>query len=460
MKTEKSQVRSSIKKVKDFFGIAASMDGKVGTAIDIKSENMMGKASGKRNFIGIKSHSAMWTSVIDFETSRSHAHSIIIGISGGSSEESVKGIHKPYLIISANDLNSKNFAKQLGRTMLEPACVICIDTIGLNNHGSKRLKLFLKNTIDMFDARVCLALCVSEDTYEVYSDYIEKKFQFDSSPILPKLGGSSSKNELEEALRKVKEAEENMKKIKKENDWLREEVSKNYSRVKCAEDQLETEQVRSKRLEEDNMNLRSKLNDLEASVSDSDVIRKEKESLKFQLETSETSRKEVVEKNKELTEKLRNSTFDFKLKEVDDSRALKNLEEKYADECKLTNELKKEIQTLKASCNKSEQLTGAEPSSELGKDSQLAILKERLLKNEQCPSAVTRIFRSVKDFKYTVDSEVNDATNTVKCQVTITRGRIIMNHPTLTKFSGEGHDEESAKEDAFKKLILSIVTSE
>ena len=68
-------------------------------------------------------------------------------------------------------------------------------------------------------------------------------------------------------------------------------------------------------MEEDNITLRSKLNDLDASVSNS-VFMKEKESLKFQLETSESSRKELVEKNKDLTEKLRNSTFDFKVSKI------------------------------------------------------------------------------------------------------------------------------------------------
>ena len=59
--------------------------------------------------------------------------------------------------------------------------------------------------------------------------------------------------------------------------------------------------------------------------------------------------------------------------------------------------------------------------------------------------------------KYSVKYEENEATRKIVCNVTITRGRVIMNFPTLTHFSGEGIDEETSKEKAFEQFISSVM---
>ena len=47
---EKHQITNSVRKVMDFFGIAASVDGQ--TVTEVRSQNQIGKASGKRDVFG------------------------------------------------------------------------------------------------------------------------------------------------------------------------------------------------------------------------------------------------------------------------------------------------------------------------------------------------------------------------------------------------------------------------
>ena len=132
----KDQIFSAVKKVRDFFGIAASVDGKKVETVR-KSNNQMGKASGKRDLQGLRSRSNLSSCFIQYEETRHNAHSLIVGlaIEDQNLDKNLKGIDTPFLIISVEDLNSKNFANQLGRTMLEPSCTIFIKTASLERCG-------------------------------------------------------------------------------------------------------------------------------------------------------------------------------------------------------------------------------------------------------------------------------------------------------------------------------------
>ena len=146
------QIRASITKVKEFFGVAASVDGK--TVSSVKSEIQLGKSSVKRDLFGHRQRAQLWGSVSDFEESRSNANTVIVGLDTDDEEglfKCLKGIDRPFLSISADDMNSRNFTKPLGRTMLEPACTILIRTDGLLRAGKERLLRLLKPLQNLFD---------------------------------------------------------------------------------------------------------------------------------------------------------------------------------------------------------------------------------------------------------------------------------------------------------------------
>ena len=416
---------SAVTKVKDFFGIAVSVDGK--TVVKLKSDNPMGKASGKRNILGQITHSSLWKNISTFETSRYSAYSVIIGVQSDDSRQVVKGIDRPFIIISAEDLNCKNFAKQLGRTMLEPACVICIETAGLDKNGSARLLRFLKCIKDLFDSRVCVALCASEDTAELFTELIEKHFNLDSS-LTSKPAGDST--ELDKALEKIRIVEEEKEKLLKENALLRSEVS--LSRVRDLEDQLKLEQAEKKEVEESNTSLRAQLARLESE----NVVQ--------------------GKKNKQLTDELRKLANDYKMLQVQRNLALPSLEHP----CK-SNQRSQDIMVPNelVADNIDKEIENSNSSSvDVEKKKELSIIKERLKRNDagKLLNASLHAYRCIKDLEYSTKFEENEQTKMVKCSVTITKGKIIMNFPTLIRFSGEGRDEKSAKQCAFEQFILLV----
>ena len=54
--------------------------------VKLKSDNPMGKASGKRNILGQITHSSLWKNISTFETSRYSAYSVIIGVQSDDSK--------------------------------------------------------------------------------------------------------------------------------------------------------------------------------------------------------------------------------------------------------------------------------------------------------------------------------------------------------------------------------------
>ena len=459
MKIEKAQVRCSVKNVKEFFGIAASADGKI--IANQKSENQMGKASGKRNILGEFSNSNIWKTIIDFETHRENACSVLVGINGGNAKQIVKGINRPYLIISAQDLNYKNFSKQLGRTMLEPTCVVCIETDGVEVNGSKRLIRLLKSTKDLFDSRVCVVLSLSVDSSDMYTDYIEKVFDFNpnSNMSAPAPNECNPKEEPRDYIKKIKEAEEKSDNLSKENNFLNEQYSVCLKRVGELAEQLKSEVLSKEKLEDENNALRRKLDILKGS----DSIDEENDRLQSKVNSLQIELNGKVQENSDLVNELRKLQYDSKTAEIEHKTALDTMKEKYEIQCKETDDLRRELSSLKLTEGSKQASTENPRSEEINEKSDLSIIRDRLIKHGQSSStsAVLRVAKSIKNFRYDQPIfETDEKTNTTKCWVTISRGKIIMNYPELTKWYGEGIDETSAKENAFNKLILSIVNPE
>ena len=408
---EKHQITNSVRKVMDFFGIAASVDGQ--TVTEVRSQNQIGKASGKRDVFGQKSHSQLWRSVNNFEETRYAACAVIVGINDENVETSLKCIDRPFLLIPSNDLNSKNFTKQLGRIMLESSFIIIIRTGGLERSGSQRLLRFLKNIKDLFDSRVRVVLCVAEETDENITNYIEQMFTFE--PSLAIESSIDSNIQIEKALKKTRVAEEKVTTLQAENTLLINEKSVLSGQVYNLGEELKIQKVSNQELAEKN--------------------------------------EELLRANSVLAGKVRKATHDFELAGIQHKQAMEVLENKFKAQ-------QIESESLRANLDEHSAQQQKEGATSDSKDSDISKIKDRLAKYMSKElSSVTKTNKCIKDFKYSTEYEKDKVTGIIRSNVTITKGRIIMNYPDLTHFSGEGYDEESSKEKAFNNFIWSVMNS-
>ena len=505
---EKVKISNAIKEVMDFFGIAKSVDGKV--AAKVKSVNVMGKASGKRDMLGHRSHSQLWSSIKKFEDARYKASSVILGCNEKIAEKCVKGIDRPFLIISADDMNSKNFTKQLGKTMLEPTCSICIETEGLDMKGTKRLGRFLKSIKDLFDCRLCVILCSSSDNPDKpFPEHCEQNFELDINCSNSDAIETTLESKLEKKRRSM--TLENADKLNKETDALKHEVSVKDIQIQNKElvikgmnGQLEAAKSKCTHFEKENADLQAKLKMAEAehqqtkqkssfletqlnnlkttTKHDSELVmqvmtlKSDIESLRTKFEVSESKaaefetenadlwiemkkiedeKEKAFKKNLELENNLRAIKYKSSVEKAERIETINELEKMYRNECFQTSALEKEIHILKSGSANNGRIEETVAVSEENKSS-LEVIKERLIKNQDKAScAVNQTYRSIKDLKYTTAYKKNDGD--MRCDVCIEKGKIIMSYPGLTRFSGVGIDEESSKLDAFKKFVSSVI---
>ena len=151
---DKREIAKAVKNVMGFFSVAKCVNG---TSAKLKSTNLMVKASGKR---GSSVFSEFWSSVEDFEQERSASNCVIVSCicSVKNINQCAKACEHSFLIISADDMNCKDFCKQLGKVMLEPKATIFIETTGLNKEGANRLASFTKSVSNLFDSRIRMVL--------------------------------------------------------------------------------------------------------------------------------------------------------------------------------------------------------------------------------------------------------------------------------------------------------------
>ena len=447
----------------DFFGVAKSVDGR--SAAKTKSLNVMGRASWKRDLSGKRSSSKFWSLVKDFEAERVKLTTLIVSCEERNAESCVKGIDRPFLIISAEDINSKNFSKHLGKTMMEPTYYLCIETVGLDEDGSERLARFMRYIRDMFDNRCCVVLCAPKEVSGDVASYSEKHFELDNHS-LEKKEGVEPDSKLEQTLERFQQVQEEAKNLKKENFMLAKEFSAKEMKINDMKTKIDS-------LFEDLENVSAKENALKNKSVDSQIKWKENnDELEENLRKKTAEYASVKTKLGETLSTLEASekeNFSLKVKLGDTENDLRKL--KY--ECKIEaakqseviNELRFKCRCLKKESPKPEkEIVSLKVSdsaninpidSVVEKNISLLIIKERLVKNNaKSSSAVNLVARSIKDLKYSVSFiEVGEIT---RCAVAITNGKIIMNYPGLLNFVGEGNDKENSKCNAFENFILAV----
>ena len=447
----------------DFFGVAKSVDGR--RAANTKSLNIMGRASGKRDLTGKRSSSQFWSLVKDFEADRVKLTTLIVSSEEKNAEICIKGIDRPFLLISAEDMNSKNFSKHLGKTMMEPTYYLCIETVGLDEDGSDRLARFLRYIRDMFDNRCCVVLCAPKEVTGHISSYSEKHIVLDN-PSLEKKERVDPELKLEQTLERLQQVQEEASKLKKDNFILAKEVS-------AKETELNDTKTKMDSLFEDLENVSAKENALKDEIVDSRLKWKEtnhKLEENLREKTAENlSIKTELEKTLSTLEASERENFSLKKKIEDSENDLRKLKYESTIEAAKQKEVINDLQFKndlleKESPKLSKEILSDMPpknviakpiNSEVEKNTPLLTIKERLVKNKaKSSSAVNLVARSIKDFKFSVSfSEVGEVT---QCAVTITHGKIIMNYPGLLSFVGEGDDKDSAKCNAFANFILAV----
>ena len=168
------------------------------------------------------------------------------------------------------------------------------------------------------------------------------------------------------------------------------------------------------------------------------------------LEDLERGNKELVQENSVLAEELKKVTHDFELISLQHKQAMEVIEKTCKDQ-----QIESESVRSKLNDHSAQQNVG-----ETSDTKDLSKIKERFSKiMSKDFSSVTKTNKCIKEFKYSVEYEKDEATGITRSNVTVTKGRIIMNYPSLTQFSGQGYNEESSKEDAFNQFISSVMNA-
>ena len=107
---DREAVLKAVDDVMKFFTMSKMVDG---AAAKCKSICSVVKPSGKRGRCSDEEFQKLWSAVRDFEESRDDEKCVIISCDERDIANCVKSGDKPNLLISATDLNSKDFSKQL-----------------------------------------------------------------------------------------------------------------------------------------------------------------------------------------------------------------------------------------------------------------------------------------------------------------------------------------------------------
>ena len=83
----------------------------------------------------------------------------------------------PFLILTAQNMNSQNFSGAFAHILSEEDCTLFIETKGLTVVGEKRLINILNSFLKIFDNRVRIILLTpNESVKEPFRKFVEKEF--------------------------------------------------------------------------------------------------------------------------------------------------------------------------------------------------------------------------------------------------------------------------------------------
>ena len=129
IKTDKSKVENALQKIMDFFFLGKSQKGKKCTK------------STTSKFIPVKVDAIpceVTENIVHFSDGRLCDEPLVISCDDASVTDISEGTKEPCLIVPASDLNSSDFAKELGNILLEEKCYIFFGTSGLSKQGKEK----------------------------------------------------------------------------------------------------------------------------------------------------------------------------------------------------------------------------------------------------------------------------------------------------------------------------------
>ena len=154
-----------------------------GESSKVKSANRIVMASKKRQpGSGGGVFDKLWDALGEFERSRNYDTCVIVSCSEQNVAHCVKAADRATLVVTAADLNKKNFSHALGKLLLDSSPNICVETEGLDVEGSNRLASILEKADTTFDNRLRIVLFTPgnyEDMALTVREFSEKHFMYE-----------------------------------------------------------------------------------------------------------------------------------------------------------------------------------------------------------------------------------------------------------------------------------------
>ena len=339
------EISKSVENVSNLFMNAKCLGGKQATG---KSSSQVVKPSRKRTQ-GSGVFSKFWNAIDKYEKDQLGERSIIVSCSEANVTHVVKSLDQPFLLISTNDLNSKDFKNQLGKILLEYKATICIELEGLSREGSIRLGSLLTSVTSMFDSRVRVVVFGEEGVYTDIDEFSQRHFVMEnfgeSSKRLKKEYSSSKSQECPGVeFKKIELLEKELDDIKSENLLLKSDQVKKASELMKLGSEVKDLESECLELKVDLIKVKDKLKrdgcELEAVLNQNETLSKDLSALKEKLLDGQET---ADEENRKLLSQLKKNTDElFEMKRTHKDSSGKDLQ--MIETLKSQNQIEKQAQ--------------------------------------------------------------------------------------------------------------------
>ena len=206
---EEEDIVNSIDNVSKFFFNLKFVGGEKAVG---KSSLALEQAGKKRLNSDVGVFPKFWKAVEDYELLHSNGQCTVFSCDELNTKMCASCLDHPFLVVSANDLNSKDFKTQVGKALLESKASVCVQLEGLKKEGMTRLVTFLKSAVKIFDSRIRIVIFGERGEFTDIDDFSRNYFEMkDFSQVSKKVKIDS----LEVQQVDEKEALKSLRKIRK-----------------------------------------------------------------------------------------------------------------------------------------------------------------------------------------------------------------------------------------------------
>ena len=479
---EEEDIASSIANISKFFYNLECVNGEKAEG---KSSSVMDKPDKKRLNSEIGVYPKFWKSVENYGLLHSEGRCTVLSCDEVNVRLCLKGLDHPFLVVSSNDFNSKDFKNQMGRILLESKASVCLVLDGLRKEGMSRLTTFLKSAVNLFDDRVNIIFFGERGEFTDVDDFSSKHFEINdyNTEMRKKVKNDSPRTTSIGDTVLQKEVDKN-KALKKHVDILKKDNAVLSSDIGKKSEKLADHQVKLKQLEEDCTKLKEELKEKEvhlaqfrgdaeeAGMKNTDLVEEistlQRKCVEIKEAEDEKYRK-VLLHSKKVTDEIYELKKEFVNTSEKDQQIIKDLKKESENKQKIVNDLKEKIESQSTvSHSAPDDLSSSSPgvARYLGisvgtqtnvveySKSPLSVIREQLSKNSDSPSAVHQAYKSIKNLKCT--EKYSKSISGVSCKLIILKGNNIVKYPGLTHFMGEGQSERESKIAAFANFVSSV----